>query len=96
MPWVYNYDGDLELQGWVYQEGDWSWGCVLTWHVTDLGDEYGSQHDYVWTCYMWVYNWYQGWWYRKVNVPIFDAAPEEICWRPWMEHCRDGAHLVYS
>ena len=25
------------MHGWVYQQGDWSWGCVLTWHVAWMG-----------------------------------------------------------
>ena len=92
---VYNCDGDPEMQGWVYQQGDWSWGSVLTWHVTDLGDQCQG-HDYVWSCYLWVWNWYEGWWYRKVNVPLMDVEPAELCWKPWMEHCTDGLHLMYS
>ena len=93
--WVYNCDGDQEVQGWVYQQGDWSWGSVLTWHVTDLGDQYHG-HYYVWVCYLWVQNEDEGWWYRKVNVPIMEVEPQELYRKPWMEHCIDGTHLMHS
>ena len=93
--WVYNSDGDQEMQGWVYQQGEWSWGSVLTWHVTDLGDQYHG-HDYVWACYLWVWNWDEGWWFRRVNVPLMEVHPLQVGFCPWMEHSHTGNHLMYS
>ena len=90
--WVYNYDGDAEMRGWVYQQGEWKWGSVLTWHVTDLAarptQPSHGDHDYVWSCYLWVWSWYEGWSYRKLNVPIWEVDPMYVY--PWMEHFYDG------
>ena len=89
--WVYNYDGEVGMKGWVYQQGDWSWGSVLTWYVTDLGDpwftQYGWGHEYVWLCYLWVWSLEHGWLYKKINVPLMDVDPMDVYWNPWMEHC---------
>ena len=81
MSWVFNYDGD-NLAGWLWQEGDWSWGSVLTWHVTDLGYNW-----HVWSCYLWVWSWEHGWLYEKIDVEIMDVKPMDVAWNPWMEHC---------
>ena len=36
--WFYNSEyGDAHMRGWLFREGNWSWGCVITWHIVDLG-----------------------------------------------------------
>ena len=76
--WVWNVYGKDHMHGWVYQQGDWSWGCVLTWHVAWMGladtyagggginlDDWG--HGKYWSCYLWKWDEDIGWQYRKIN-----------------------------
>jgi len=88
MAWFYNYDGNEMMQGWLYQQGDWSWGACLTWHVIDLGGhEEHIGHDYTWACHLWLWNYDHGWRIYKLNIEhIHPVRPCDVAWNPWMEH----------
>ena len=84
MAWVFNYDGD-DLQGWLYQQGDWRWGSVLTWHVIDLEPD-NYDHDYAWSCHLWLWSFDLGWRIYKLNTEHIAVRPCDVAWNPWMEH----------
>ena len=84
MAWVFNYDGD-NLAGWLWQEGDWSWGSVLTWHVIDLEPSM-YDHDYAWVCHLWLWSYDDGWRIYKLKTEHIAVRPCDVAWNPWMEH----------
>ena len=66
--WVWNEYGEDHMHGWVRQQGDWSWGCVLTWHIAWFGMqiwELGPEEK--WSCYLWKWDADIGWQYKKIN-----------------------------
>ena len=94
--WAWNKYGEDHMHGWVYQQGDWSWGCVLTWHIAWLGMqiwELGPEEK--WSCYLWKWDADIGWQYRKIRYGDSNKAsrvitapmhPRDVHFAPWMEH----------
>ena len=87
MPWVYNYEAD-DLAGWLWQEGGWHWGAVLTWHVVDLEPDWNA-HDFAWVCNLWLWDYadgYSTWNIYKLKTEHIAVRPCDVAWNPWMEH----------
>ena len=86
MPWVYNSGAD-DLAGWLWQEGEWHWGALLTWHVVDLDpDEYA--HDFAWVCNLWLWGWGDGVYsiWNTYKLPIEHIAVQPSAVQQWMVH----------
>jgi hypothetical protein len=87
MPWVYNYEAD-DLAGWLWQEGEWHWGAVLTWHVVDLEPDWNA-HDFAWVCNLWLWDYadgYSTWNIYKLKTEHIAVRSCDVAWNPWMEH----------
>ena len=67
--WVYNsLHGSRSVKGWLYEHGDWRWGCCITWHVVDLNPDEShileardNQSIYYWFAYLWRWSDNGGW-----------------------------------
>ena len=88
--WQWNEDwGSMEMHGWLYVQGFWSDGVVLTWHVelhnwNALMMEYSS----VWVCYLWQWSvleedWIMSW---LRNVEVWSDGIHGYIVQPWMLH----------
>ena len=51
------------MRGWLFQQGKWDWGVVITWHVvvdhplwTMLDDDDLYEPTYCWVAYLWKLN----------------------------------------
>jgi len=88
MPWVYNCGDQDDLEGWLWQEGEWHWGALLTWHVVDL-DPDEDDHDFAWVCNLWLWEWGAHWGMRTWNIyrlPIEHIAVQPSAVQQWMVH----------
>jgi len=76
--WQYNetYGGE-EMRGWLYVQGNWSWGSVLTWHVVDIG-------GYWWMCHCWWWSsMFQCW---RHDFVVSDGTLQPNIVEDWMVH----------
>ena len=91
--WVYNsLHGSRSVKGWLYEHGDWRWGCCITWHVVDLNpDESHIQEGnddescYYWYAHLWRWS-CPGVWY---HAPFLSIPAEHAFVEKWMVHEED-------
>ena len=71
-----------ELNGWVYTQGCWSWGMVITWHIEiHIG-------RYWWVGIFWCWNKHKKAW-DTAQLVSFQEDPRMIA--DWMVH-----HMTYA
>ena len=87
--WFYNSEyGDAHMRGWLFRQGSWSWGCVITWHIVDLGvldSILWTLHvpQYFWTAYLWKWSSGTGW---QCDLLLSDGSVQRSDVEPWMVH----------
>ena len=70
------------MRGWLFRQGNWSWGCVITWHVVDLGVLYQPQvPQYFWTAYLRKWSSGTGW---QSDLLLSDGSVQRSDVEPWM------------
>ena len=80
MGWQYCYGSpgtSPMLTGWLYVNGNWSWGVVLTWHAERI------YHVDSWVCLLWQWNG-DDW----TACRLFDTLDMHGQVRDWMIHPR--------
>jgi len=94
MPWVYNCGDHDDLEGWLWQEGEWHWGAVLAWRVVDLEPDWNA-HDFAWVCNLWLWDYadgiYSTWKIYKLEIDHIAVRQSDVALNPWMEH-PNGRH----
>ena len=73
--------GGPKMQGWLWVQGCWQWGKVLTWHVERVGP------DLRWVCTLWKWDEHgvgHNGWVLSDEGTLPCVADEEI--EPWMVH----------
>ena len=72
------------LQGWLFVQGCWAWGKVLTWHVQR------SHDDLHWVTVLWSYTgvtiapWGQKGW--SISMEGMTPVKKDEVIEPWMIH----------
>jgi len=82
--WQYNGTyGGAEMRGWLWVEGSWKWGAVLTWHLQKVD---GFDWVYDWVCYCWEWNfrWDSEGWDCKFLLCV--EEPQAMTMPYWMVH----------
>ena len=77
--WQWNEDyGDTSMHGWLYVQGNWTWGIVVTWHIAPA---FGTLY---WVGTAWVW--------KNMPVGVYwkheDMVGLQCNWHvePWMVH----------
>jgi len=79
--WQFNNAyGGSEMRGWLWVQGYWSWGAVLTWHAVDI-----AGLGFYWVCYSWHWNNMRMVWDYNLLVSDGSVQPKDV--EPWMVHC---------
>jgi hypothetical protein len=84
MGWQYNWMGsDEELHGWLWVEGKWTWGAVITYHIVNVSAATPGVLTYYWVCTIWSWNRWKDKWYPQIAHSLkADAGKIE----GWMVH----------
>ena len=80
--WLAGDGVPAELNGWVYTQGCWSWGMVITWHI----ELHIGLHWWVGTFWCWNKHTYA---WDTALVVTFEEDPRMI--EDWMVH-----HVTYA
>ena len=76
--WLDKHGVPAGLNGWVYTQGCWSWGMVITWHI----ELHIGLHWWVGT--FWCWNKHTQAWDTHLAVTFIDPGPRMI--EDWMVH----------
>ena len=78
--WQFNWGyGDEHLWGWQYVLGSWSWGLVVTWHVSE------AWNNYFWIGIVWQWNTFEDRWDDEHLQSIKEERGLDYV-EPWMVH----------
>ena len=81
------------MHGWLFQEGNWAWGCATTWHIVDLGFLYDGHgvHSYApkyyWVAHLWTWSQHAGW---QSKLILSDGSVQRADVESWMVHTEAG------